>query len=364
MLPPRRPARIFLRALAAAIAPLLLGTVTRAQEAIAAGSVDDAPAFGILVPKGPLPHRNSEPLNTPFLTPPAADARVLRKGLGRLDVRLDIVNNLLNLNEGPRRYLVDFEEQRLYLGYARGIGSGQEIGLSLVYVSRNGGWLDHFIDSWHKVFGFEGGGRGNIPRNRTLFRVTDAAGQVIIDDSVSRSGFGDTLLEYRRELQRLPAAVERTRRIGLAARALLKLPTGNRNHLLGSGKTDFGLGLTATARPLRNLAVHGNASLVFTGGASNPALRPERTLVHSLVAAEYLFDGRTSAVIQTDDNPAPFRSGFSYADRPRRAFTFGFWRDIGHGGQIFLLNSENDFGALAKYAPDFVLSLGTRWLLK
>ena len=334
---------------------LLLPVAAHAQE---------ADVKGTLSPKGPLPYRNSEPLTTPFLAPAATDARVLQRGKSRVDFNIDIVNNLLTLTtEPPKKYVLDFEEQRASLGLARGLGNGQEIGVRLLYVSRNGGILDGFINNWHKAFGFKGGGRDTLPSRRTLYQINNADGLPIINETAGHGGLGDTVLEYRRALSKLPDSESGTRRVGIMARALIKLPTGNKTYLLGSGKADVGAGLAATVRPLRNLALHGNVSLTFTGKPNIKNFDTRRTFVHSLVSAEYLFDGRTSAVVQTDDSPAPFRSGFSYADRPRRAFTFGFWREIGRGKQIYLLNSENDFGAVAKSAPDFVLSFGTRFLV-
>jgi hypothetical protein len=324
----------------------------------------DSPA-DVFSPKGPLPTRDSEPLNTPFLLPSAEDGRVLKTGANRFDLNVDIVNNFLTLQQDkPRYYYTDFEEQRFYFGFARGFAVGQEISARLVYVDRDGGILDNFINSWHRIFGFKGGGRANFPTGQTIFDVNNAEGEPIIADNHSRSGLGDTVLEYRRALAVLSDSEISSRKMAVAGRLMVKLPTGNKDYLLGSGKADVGFGLTATARPLRRLALHGNASLVFLGKPDIPNLSPRRTLPHTLLAVEYLLDGRTSALVQTDDNPAPFRSGLYYTDRPRRAFTFGLWREIGKGRQIYLSNSENDFGVLAKCAPDFVLSFGTRWLLQ
>ena len=73
--------------------------------------------------------------------------------------------------------------------------------------------MDRFIDSWHKIFGFKGGGRAGIPVGRTLFDVNNPAGQTIINDDHSRSGMGDSLLEYRYALATLPDDSESTRRI-------------------------------------------------------------------------------------------------------------------------------------------------------
>jgi hypothetical protein len=319
---------------------------------------------GDLRPKGPLPTRNSEPLNTPFLSPIPAAAYVLRTGESRIDVNLDVVNNLLVIGpEQGRRYETDFEEQRLYLGYARGLGSRQEIGVRLPLIARNGGFLDEFIKSWHEIFGFQGGGRGHHANGLVLFRVTNADGKTIVDSTDSARGIGDTVIEYRYALTELADDEVGTRGVGAAVRALVKLPTGDSGSLFGSGAADAGIGLALTGRPTRNFAVHGNVSEVFVGDTTIPNLSPRGALTHWLLSVEYLLDGRTSLVFQTDDNPAPFRSGIEYADRPRRAFTFGAWHQVSPSCALDLSISENDFSELAKTAPDFVLSFGSRWRL-
>jgi hypothetical protein len=328
---------------------------------LTARAQETAAAVGVLPAKGPLPLRDPEPLITPFLQPLPTDASVLDTGERRWDINLDIVNNLLTVSAPAqnRRYLTDFEEQRLAVGYARGLGRGQEVGIRALVIARNGGIFDSFINSYHKVFGFEGGGRANLPNRRVLFQVNDANGRTIVDKTDGASGLGDTVIEYRKALTPFSEEAD-THRLAASARALVKLPTGSKGELFGSGAVDAAGGLALTWRPARRVAVHGNLSLVLLGKPKIPNLQVRRTSVQSMVAAEYLFDGRTSLLLQSDDAPAPFASGISYPDRPRRAFTFGFWRQIGERDRAYLSLAENDFGPLANHAPDFVLSTGLR----
>jgi hypothetical protein len=314
-------------------------------------------------PKGPIPHRNSEPLNTLFLAPLPMDASVLPRNRGRLGARLDIVNNLLTDTGGGKEYQTDFEEQRLYLRYAHGLSGGQEISLQFAYIARNGGFLDPVVNVWHKMFGLKGGGRENLPDYRILHRITNPDQQFIVNTDRGTSGLGDTVLEYRRALTSLPEGNDRPRAVAVTARGLLKIPTGSADSLRGSGGWDFGAGIALTARPDRRWAIHGNAALVFTSDPKIPNMEARGTLVHTMVATEYLLDGRTSLVFQTDDNPAPFRSGLPYPDRPRRAFTGGLWRQINSANRLYFSITENDFGPLAKHAPDFTMSLGAEWRL-
>lgn len=320
---------------------------------------------GSLPLKGPIPTRNAEPLNTPFLLPVPADASVLAPGDGRFDIHLDIANHLLTLAEPAgavpaRTYVTDFEEQRLNLSYTRGLAGGQEVSLRVPFIARNGGILDGFINFWHGIVKKEGGGRGDLPNYRVLFLVSDDAGRSLIDERRSGAGIGDAVIEYRRALTFPLTDEASSRRIAASVRALLKLPTGSHTRLFGSGGTDIGAGLALSARPQRRLALHGNATLVFIGDPRAANLAPRRTLVHWVVAVEYLINSRTSLLLQTDDNPAPVRSGFSFADQTRRGFTIGLWHQLNERNRAYLSLSENQYGALAKLAPDFTLSLGLR----
>lgn len=345
-------------------ATAILALLPIAAVPAAAQEKADVPASALpLRTKGPLPTRNYEPLNAPQLLPMPADGFVLGRGQIRHEANLDIVNHLLTL---PPRYVTDFEDQRLTLSYHRGIGGGQEVGVRIPLVSRNGGVLDGFVDDWHKWFGFEGGGRGNLPRERVQFVLRDRAGTAnLVNRPGAATGIGDVVLEYRRALtgeseRREEGLAVSPRRFAASARALVKLPTGRSDILFGSGAADFGLGLAATLRPARRVALHGNLSVVAQGDADLPGYDVRSSVVHSMVAVEWMMDRRTSFVAQTDDNPSPYRTGDDYADRTRRGFTFGFWRQISRRDLAYLSLSENDFGPLAKQAPDVTLSIGIR----
>ena len=318
---------------------------------------------------GPLPVRNNEAVNSLFLLPVPVSAQVLARNRSSLDVNVDIPNNFLILS--PNGYYADFEDQRVTLDYGRGIGGGGAFSVRVPYVSRNGGITDGLIDGWHKIFNIYGGGRGNFAHDQFRFDLRDAqTGMVIAATTRGTSGFGDAVIEYRQSLtpNAVPGFDSATgkpdpRRISLSARALVKLPTGSADKLLGSGGTDFGLGLAVSARPFRRVAFHGNLSTVWHGKTNIDALASRETSVHSLFAVEWLMDGRTSFLAQIDDNPTPHRTGSTYGDRERRMFTFGFWRQVTPRQNLYLSLGENDFGWAAHLAPDLQLSLGTRLAL-
>ena len=339
---------------------LLTAAVSQAQT-IDAGSAT-------ITTRGPLPVRNNEAVNSLFLLPAPVSAAVLSTKKQVFDFHFDAPNNFLILPAGG--YYTDFEDQRFTFAYTRGVGGGGELSLRVPYVARNGGIFDGLIDGWHSIFNIYGGGRGNFENDQFRFDLRDSqSGTVLSQRTSGTSGLGDVVLEYRHALTPgNPGFDSRTgapdpRRVSLSTRALLKLPTGSAKNLLGSGGADFGLGFAFSARPFRRVAFHGNLTSVWHGKTDIEGLRNRPNSIHSLVAVEWLLDGRTSFLSQIDDTPAPHRTGIEYADRARRMFTFGFWRQINPRQNLYLSLGENDFGWAAHLAPDLQISAGTRLAL-
>lgn len=313
--------------------------------------------------RGPIPTRDAEPLNTPFLLPVPSAATILPRGHSRLDFTVDMPNNLENISSPARSYVTDFEEQRLTLGYAYGIDRRQEATVRLPLIARNKGILDRIIKSYDRLLGLSGNGRDQIPANRNIFNVTDVNGNSVINGSESTVGLGDVVLEYRYALT--PALNENPApKFSVVARALAKLPTGSTSHLFSSGGTDVGAGLAASWKVARRLAIHGNLTGVKQGDAKNPVLNARSTVVHSMLAGEYALGHRANFVIQMDSNQAPVTLGFDPADVTRKSLTMGIWRQLNDRKQFFASFTENKLGPFGKdnksNAPDFTLSLGLR----
>ncbi|GBC94590.1 hypothetical protein HRbin16_00374 [bacterium HR16] len=302
--------------------------------------------------RAPLPVRNAEPLNTLFLQAPPASASVLPDNEVQIHLSLDVVNHLLFDKAGDNRYEQDFEIQRLTATYARGIGSGMEIAVHIPLLARNGGFLDEAINTWHRWFGFKGGGRASH-RNYQVHEWIARGGRTLVLLDTPAIGVGDVVVEGRKRLGQ-------SGRSFWAVRAMLKLPAGNAAQQFGSGAVDAGLGVICTYRSNSRLVWHGNLSVVWVGSPTRLDA-PARNMVQWMLTAEYLFDARTSFVLQVDDNHTPVVVGVPYADGARRSLTVGLVREIRPGLCAEISLTENQFGWLARIAPDFHLHLGVRW---
>lgn len=302
--------------------------------------------------RAPLSVRNAEPLNVLFLQAPPASASILARGQTQLRLNFDVVNHLLFDRHSGNRFEQDFEVQRLTATYAQGIGKNAQIVVHLPLIARNGGMMDEVMNLWHRWFGFKGGGRANHP-NYQVHEWIVRNGKTLVSLNSAAVGTGDAVLEVRQSLGQLGRSF-------WAVRAMLKLPTGCAAQQFGSGAIDAGAGVMMTYWCGSRLVWHTNLSKVWVGHPAHLGVSA-RDMVQWLVALEYLIDKRTSLVAQIDDNHTPVVVGLPYADGARRSLTIGLVREIRPGLRAEISLTENQFGWLARIAPDFHLHLGVQW---
>ena len=93
-----------------------------------------------------------------------------------------------------------------------------ELGVKIPYVSHKGGFLDGFIESYHRAFGFPNGGRDQA-RKIVFSIVTGVTVSKKSASDSSGSGIGDVIMTAA-----FPLSEEKNQ--GITLNAALKLPTG------------------------------------------------------------------------------------------------------------------------------------------
>ncbi|OGT21870.1 MAG: hypothetical protein A2V90_01120 [Gammaproteobacteria bacterium RBG_16_57_12] len=165
----------------------------------------------------------------------------LAQGGQRVRVALDITNSIILGANHVESIEIDGETYRTTLVYRYGLGRGRELGFDLPYVSHEDGAFDHFIDDWHDTFGLSGRwreGRAYYLLNYSYQR--DGVQHNYVTER--RRGIGDMRLVGGLPLYR--SEDDAARRGYL--RAILKLPTGAAEDLLGSGAADAALSVSAS----------------------------------------------------------------------------------------------------------------------
>lgn len=184
----------------------------------------------------PFQSFNQSPLVQIYGLPAPGSARILPAGKSRAGLALDLASNFAQDQSSREDVVLDGESVRATLSYQRGIADRFEAGLELPLVSHGGGFLDGFIEGWHRFFQLPNGGRPLAPRNRLLYRYRKD-GEDRFSYRKPEAGVGDLRLTGGTRLIQSEAG-------GVALRAALKLPTGDSAGLSGSGSTDLALWCT------------------------------------------------------------------------------------------------------------------------
>jgi len=154
-----------------------------------------------------------------------------------------VLSNNYTVHDNAREEIIlDGETTVATITARHGLFPRFEVGVKIPYVSHSGGFLDSFIDSYHRTFGFREGGRDQAPGNRLLYRYRrDGIDRVLLN--TSGSGIGDLAFTAAWQLYRSGGGEQE----GLALNMSLKAPTGDSDQLRGSGSTDIAFWLTGGA---------------------------------------------------------------------------------------------------------------------
>lgn len=240
----------------------------------------------------------------------------------------------------------DSETQRLNLRLRQGEKWG-EWSVDLPILSRGSGFQDPIIDGWHKlVLGWS-----DPVRDATKFGRSQVsnAGRYSFG---SATGIGDITVGAAKSFGRL------------STQAALKLPTGDRGELLGSGSPDLGVAI-GYASGKGKWHGHAMAGLVLQGRASR--LGQAAKLAHQLgLALIYQPNSRDEWILQWQSEEAPIRTGQSRLDLPHRMVTVGYRRRVADRQWLELAFSEDEdlpnrrAPLIASAGPD--LTLIVRWV--
>lgn len=257
---------------------------------------------------GPLAIRNQSPIQLLFFQ--FVPERAVPLGYREARLRLDIAEtNSLTADTGNDglQAVLDLEMTYANLQARMGLGANWEAGIDLPIIAMHGGFMDGFIDWFEELILYERGIRnqedGNNTTNEFTYRIS-RDGETVLQGDRDRVGLGDLALQVKwvpppfRETASTPA---------VALRLALKVPTGDEDAAMGSGRPDIGVGL-ALEKTLKRWTLYGNMNATFPIG---DRFSDSRLTVHpiysGLLGAEYRITPRLGFVGQMGANSAPFR---------------------------------------------------------
>ncbi len=211
---------------------------------------------------GPISARNQNPVYIQNLTLIARRAEVLPEGT--MELRIDSAySNLFEKSQNANASEnLDMELWRLGINMDYGLTRDLEVGIEIPLIETWGGFLDGFVQKFHKLFGFPNAGRELVPNNEFHYRM-DAGGGTLFDyPSSTPFGLGDITLRVKNRL-----TGEDSDWPALSWFGEIKLPTGSKSHGLSSGSPDFGVGL-ALDTSWKRLHGYVNVGYYVNGGNS------------------------------------------------------------------------------------------------
>ena len=296
---------------------------------------------------GPMPTKNQHPLHLMFYNFPAERAQVLPDGEREFVFRFEGSSNMVKKAESGTIVDLDLESWNYTLEYQQGTPWG-ELSVQVPLRDSTHGFMDNIIDSWHDLLGLPRGDRPDYPANEYHFFVRSGDGGVLNFPS-DRLGIADVSLAWKGE-------ITSSCRGTLAYRAAVKLPTGNPSDGLGSGGTDFGVGL-AYEKLWHRWAGYANLNYVIIGNPDLAGFEANNIWTGS-VACEYRLRPTWWLTGQMNFAQYPLSTGTGTLDRDSNELLFGFHKLL---GKRLLFSGGFTEDMRTDTAPDFGIIGELRW---
>jgi len=264
---------------------------------------------------------NLQPTVQVYGLPATEGGRLLPAGRGEGRLVLEAASLYTDHASGPEQILFDGELYRTTLALRYGIAPDWELGIDLPLVGQAGGFLDDFIKGWHNFFDLPQGGRDTAVDNRLDYRYQHG-GTTELTLTDSGAGLGDVQLLAGWQLW----SDGPQRRRALALRGGIKLPTGDSDHLYGSGSTDLHLRLTATdaatLAPL-HLTLFASGGLLHLGDGDVLPARQRHTVLFGSLGCGWRPLDLLALKLQLDGHSAFYHSALPELGDPSAQLVMG-----------------------------------------
>ncbi|PKQ63544.1 hypothetical protein BZG02_09235 [Labilibaculum filiforme] len=203
----------------------------------------------------PVQTHNQGPLVHFFAIPTNSGGAVLEKNAFLFGNYFNIANNATSAQIEEETIYLDGEMYRNELVFSYGLFTNFELGVSIPVVKHSGGVMDAFISNWHEVFNLPGKSRVLMPTDELAYFFMEEE-EVVFEMNKSKLSIGDITFSMG-----LPIVTNQKHDLSL--RSFLKVPSGNKNNLVGSGTWDFGAQLAGT---INSIPQRNEFSFYYSGG--------------------------------------------------------------------------------------------------
>jgi Protein of unknown function (DUF3187) len=301
---------------------------------------------------GPLPTANRFPLHLLFLKPRPVKADQVRRGDLEVTLAVEYSNTYFNQKNEHWDVLMDMEMTTLDFSLAYGLTSNVAFQVDMPFVSMSGGFLDGFLENYHRALGTSNYGREERPKNTFAYAVSRDSLPWVQGDS---GGLKPTDMTVSTQLRLIDPAAGGKTAAGLVV--ALKLPVGDTGQGLGSGQIDAGIYLPVGWSPSRwSFYVMPGAALINdpdTLGAHISA----RNSYSLFCGAAYDYSPSTTWVAQLNYYSSPIEeTGLDALDKGALELDLGFHHLMAPGWIVEFAFCED----LTLALPDFNLRVALR----
>ena len=252
---------------------------------------------------GPIPVVNQSPIQLLFLQPPPDRAEIYPQNKFSVNLINSITNTLLWSQSNQYLGYIDMEMIRSSLEVKYGLCNRFEFGMSLPFMYGDGGFLDHGILEFEKLFNAERDLRDKEDKAGISYKYNyfvKKNDKVFIQGKEGSSGLGDVSLRVKGKIldegEFMPY---------LSARASIKIPTGDEDRAFGSGEVDYSLGLLLQ-KTVKNFTTYLNADVIFPGDAYDDVDVSLTPFYDIILGTEYKLSEGLSGLVQLSYVSRPF----------------------------------------------------------
>ncbi len=290
---------------------------------------------------GPLQVKNQFPL---FLhaSPPYLEKASLEDSFS-----LSISHSSTYLVQRSETWIVDLDMEitEFNLRYKKILGNTTEIGINIPVIIFSSGFMDGFLDVYHKTFGFPDYGRSGRPLNSFLYEVRRDSGLIV--KGKNQTGPGDVRVSIKKSLIL-------SDRFNFSIMGIIELPTGNARRGYGNGSMDAGFSILFDKSISDNIISYWNFGIVFPGKLKGYNEVDLRDFFYGSVAVESLLGKNLSFIAQLEGHSSVYpETDISAIDGTGFLLSLGGRYYSGNSSfEVSLTEDPNTTGA-----PDFILNL-------
>ena len=300
---------------------------------------------------------NQSPVVQIFGLPALGPARLGTPGTTRIELSEIVARNATGSIREHETLVLDGESYRTTLIVAHTVATGIELGIEIPYVAIGAGRLDGAVGSFHDAVGLDH--EDDLGFDRDEFRYTYAReGVEELAVVLGANGIGDVRLTAGWQWR--PSRPER--RLDVALRGSVELPTGDSSALLGSGGTEVALWASLAERQddaNAGLQWYGGFGAVYVGAGDVLRDRQRRFVGFAGVGAGWAV-GRAFVLKAQVDLHSPFYrdSDVGQLADPAAQLLVGATWEIGEKGSFDFALAED---VIVDNSSDVALHFGLRW---